>query len=107
MSQKTLSGASWLLFLNENFSRIEDFFTDINIPFDCELLVVHKEYAYHMILTEVYRVSPSFPLQTRLLTNLASPNNQNLYRRRDNLQGLVLRSVIQEYVSELCKTSLE
>jgi len=107
VSKKTLSGARWLLFLNQNFSRIEDFFTDINIPFDCEFLVVHKEYSYHLRVTEVYRVSPSLPLQTLLLRNLASSNNQNLYRRRDNLQGLVLRSVIHESVSEHCETSLE
>jgi len=107
VSKKTLSGARWLLFLNQNFSRIEDFFTDINIPFDCEFLVVNKEHDYHLTLTEVYRVSPSLPLQTRLLRNLASSNNQNLYRHRDNLQGLVLRAVIHESVSEHCGASLD
>jgi len=107
VSKKTLSGARWLLFLNQNFSRIEDFLADINIPFDCEFLVAHKEYGYRLTLTEVYRVSPSLPLQTSLLTNLASPNNQNLYRHRDNLQGLVLRSVIYESVSEHCETTLD
>ena len=68
---------------------------------------MNKEYGYHLTLTEVYRVSPSLPLQTRLLTNLASPNNQNLYRHRDNLQGLVLRAVIHEFVSENCGASIE
>lgn len=99
MSSKTLSSARWLLFLNQNISRIEDYFTDINIPFDCEFLVVHKELDYQAALTEVYRVSPSLPLQARRLGNLAPPSDQNLYRRRNSLQGLVFRAVIQESVS--------
>jgi hypothetical protein len=107
VSKKTLSGARWLLFLNQNFSRIEDFFTNINIPFDCEFVVVHKEYGYQLTLAEVYRVSPSLPLQTRLLRNVDAPNNQNIYGRRDNLQGLVVRSVIHESVSKHCEVSLE
>jgi hypothetical protein len=107
VSKKTLSGARWLLFLNQNFSRIEDFFTEIYIPFDCEFLVVHKEHDCHFTLTEVYRVSPSLPLQTRRRRNLASLNNRNLYRRRDNLQGLVVRSVVHESVSVYCDANLE
>jgi hypothetical protein len=52
----------WLLFLNKN-SLLEEFFTGINIHFDCEFLVAQPD--DHVItLTEVYHVSPTLPLQT-------------------------------------------
>jgi hypothetical protein len=105
ISRKTLSSARWLLFLNQNFSRTEDFFTDIDIPFDCEFFVVQKEFDYQAALTEVYRVAPSLPLQARSLRSTGSQRDQSLYRRRNNLQGLELRSVIQESVSDHCESS--
>jgi len=58
------------LFLDTNTSR-EQFFTDINIPFDCQFLVAQPQSDHVVVLTEVYRVSPTFPLQTyRLVTGL-------------------------------------
>jgi hypothetical protein len=99
-----LSGAKWLLFLGHNISRIEDFFADINIPFDCEFLVVHKEFGYHVVLTEVYRISPKLPLQTLRLGDF---RHQNLYERRSNLQGLAFRSAVMESVRERCGMHVE
>jgi hypothetical protein len=99
-SRETLSGARWLLFLGQDASRFEDFFTDINIPFDCEFLVVHMEFGGHVMLAEVYRIGPKLPLQTRRLGDL---RYQNLYERRNNLQGLAFRSAVIESVSEHCK----
>jgi hypothetical protein len=46
----------WLLFLDKNM-RIEELFTDMNIPFDCEFLVAQEEGDNTVVLTEVYRVS--------------------------------------------------
>jgi hypothetical protein len=43
----------WLLFLDKN-SPLEEFFTDINIPFDCEIQVAQPEDDYVVDLTEVY-----------------------------------------------------
>jgi hypothetical protein len=57
------SRALWLLFLDTNTS-LEQFFTDINIPFDCQYLVAQPQSDHVVVLTEVYRVSPTLPLQT-------------------------------------------
>jgi hypothetical protein len=51
------SKAIWLL-------SLEQFFTNINIPFDCQFLVAQPESDHVVVLTEVYRVSPTLPLQT-------------------------------------------
>jgi hypothetical protein len=37
--------------------RIQEFFTDMKIPFDCEFLVAQEEGDNTVMLTEVYRVS--------------------------------------------------
>jgi hypothetical protein len=86
----------WLLFLDNN-SSLEDFFIDINIPFDCEFLVAQTEGDHVFVLTEVYRVSPSLPLQTYRFGNwtpgggLTWPS-RGFYQRRNNLQGITLKT---------------
>jgi len=57
------SRAIWLLFLDSNTS-LEQFFTDINIPFDCQFLVAQPQTDHVVVLTEVYRVSSTLALQT-------------------------------------------
>jgi hypothetical protein len=57
------SRAIWLLFLDTNTS-LEQFFTDINIPFDCQFLVAQPQSDHVVALTEVFRVSPTHLLQT-------------------------------------------
>ena len=94
-----MSDVNWLLFLDTNTS-LEHFFTDINIPFDCQFLVAQPQSDHVVVLTEVYRVSPTFPLQTYRFGNwtagggLTSPS-QGLYVRRNNLQGLELKAGVQ------------
>jgi hypothetical protein len=85
-----------LLFLDTNAS-LEEFFTDINIPFDCEFLVAQPEYGDIVTLTEVYRVSPTLPLQTYRFGNWTPGDgltwpSQGFYQRRNNLQGLLLKT---------------
>ena len=53
----------WLLFLDTNTS-LSQFFTDINIPYDCQFLVAQPQSDHVVMLTEVYLVSPTLPLQT-------------------------------------------
>jgi hypothetical protein len=85
----------WLLFLDKN-SSLEEFFTGINIPFNCEFLVAQPD-DHDVVLTEVYRVSPTLPLQTYCFGNwtphggLTWPS-QGFYQRRNNLQGLTLKT---------------
>jgi hypothetical protein len=90
------SRAVWLLFLDTDAS-LEDFFTDINIPFDCEFLVAQSERGDVIALTEVYRVNPTLPLQTYRFGSWSPGggltwSSQGLYRRRNNLQGHVVRA---------------
>jgi hypothetical protein len=84
-----------LLFLETDY-LLEHFFADIDVPFDCEMLVAQPG-DNHVVLTEVYRVSPSLQLQTCLLGNWTpggtlSWRTQSLYQRRKTLQGLVLKT---------------
>jgi hypothetical protein len=93
-----LSHAVWLLFLDTNTS-LEQFFTDINIPFDCQFLVAQPQSDHVVMLTEVYRVSPTLPLQTYRFGNWTAAGgltwpSQGLYMRRHNLQGIVLRVAV-------------
>jgi hypothetical protein len=75
---------------------LEEFFTDINIPFDCEFVVVEQEDG-RTALTEVYRASPAHPLQTCLFGNWTAEGGLigptlGFYERRKNLQGLLLKT---------------
>ncbi|KDR17642.1 probable glutamate receptor [Zootermopsis nevadensis] len=93
-----LSHSIWLLLLDKN-SSLEEFFTDINIPFDCEFLVAQPEDDHVVGLTEVYRVSPTLPLQTYRFGNwtpdagLSHPS-QSFLHRRNNLQRLNLHVAV-------------
>jgi len=88
------SRAIWLQFLDTNTS-LELFFTDINIPFDCQFLVAQPQSDHVVVLTEVYRVSPTLPLQTYRFGNWTAGGgltwpSQGLYMRRNNLKGLTI-----------------
>jgi hypothetical protein len=95
-----LSDANWLLFL-ERDSHFDQFFAGIHIPFDCKLLVAQPVDTHVVTVTEVYRVSPSLPLQTHRLGNWTAGgtvcwSTQSFYERRKTLQGIVLKTgVIQ------------
>jgi hypothetical protein len=90
------SRAIWLLFLDTNTS-LEQFFTDIDIPFDCQFLVAQPQTDHAVVLTEVYRVSPTLPLQTYSFGNWTAGGgftwpSQGLYRKRNNLQRHTIRA---------------
>ncbi|PSN41922.1 hypothetical protein C0J52_06810 [Blattella germanica] len=92
-------GTIWLVFSNEN-ALLEKFVKDINIPFDCEFLVAKIE-AEHVILNEVYRVHPNLPLLTHEFgkwsdNKVSWRRPVELYSRRENLQGLVLKTAVKE-----------
>jgi hypothetical protein len=92
------SGDIWLLFLDTNTS-LEKFFTDISIPFDCQFLVAQPHGDHVVMLTEVYRVSPTLPLQTYRFGNWTAGDSltwssQGLFRRRNNLQGHIIQATI-------------
>jgi hypothetical protein len=93
-----LSRAIWLLFLDTNTS-LEQFFVDANIPLDCQVLVAQPQSDHVVVLTEVYRLSPTIPLQTYCFGNWSAGGgltwpSQGLYMRRNNLKGLLLKAGI-------------
>jgi hypothetical protein len=74
------------------------FFTDINIPFDCQFLVAQPQGDHVVVLTEVYRVSPTLPLQTYRFGNWTAGGgltwpSQGLYMRRNNLKCHIMNVV--------------
>jgi hypothetical protein len=91
-----LSDANWLLFLQRD-SPIDQFFAGIHIPFDCKLLVAQPGDSHVVTVAEVYRVSPSLPLQTHRLGNWTAGgtvywSTESFYERRKTLQGIVLKT---------------
>ncbi|KAJ9586524.1 hypothetical protein L9F63_019821 [Diploptera punctata] len=88
-----VSDAVWLI-----FSKSENMFENWNIPIDCELLIAIQN-VNGTFLQEVYRLSPSHPLQFH---NFCIPNFhknisctvRSLYQRRLNLKGLALKTGI-------------
>ena len=89
----------WLLFMDTNIS-LEQFFTDINIPFDSQFLVAQPQSDQVVVLTEVYRVSPTLPLQTYRFGNWTAGGgltwpSQGFYTRRKNVNGLTIQATRQ------------
>ena len=96
VANRRFSSVIWLLFLDTNTS-LEQFFTDINIPFDCQFLVAQPQSDHVVLLTEVYRVSPTLPLQTYRFGNWTAGGSltwpsQCFYMRRKNLKGLTIQA---------------
>ena len=96
-----MTTARWLFFLAKN-TDFEEFFADINIPFNCEFLIAQSE-DDQIVLTEVYRVGPTLPLQTYHLGKW-SPNEglklsgSDFYERRNNLQGFEMKTGIRQVI---------
>jgi hypothetical protein len=84
----------------ETHSLLENFFTFIDIPFDCEFLIACREDDGFINLTEVYRVNTTGPLQTHRFGNwtphggLFGPE-LGFYQRRNSLQGLALKTTVR------------
>ena len=91
-----MSKATWMLFVDTKWP-LDEFFSDVYIPFDCEFVVVQLLGDEGAILTEVYRVKPSFPLQKYRFGTWSTRDSlfctdKGFYQRRDNLQGIALKT---------------
>lgn len=94
-----VSAVTWLLFLQSvhNNATLEDIFSDIDIPFDCQFLVAQTTNDDVTVLTEVYRVAKHLSLQTHnygawsAASGFRAPERR-LNSRRNNLQGFVLKA---------------
>ncbi|XP_069681549.1 probable glutamate receptor [Periplaneta americana] len=96
---RTVCHAAWLLFLDAG-TQIVEFFTDINIPFDCEFLVAQPADG-GILLTEIYRVAPTLPLQVYRLGTWTPESGMNLstlsfYQRRSHVHGIQIKTVFRE-----------
>jgi hypothetical protein len=80
---------------------VEEFFADIHIPLDCEFLVAERwggrdDEGAGFSITELYHVHRTRALQVYNLGNWSSGTGLNwtnvpLYRRRRDLQGIILK----------------
>jgi len=69
----------------------------MNIPFDCQFLVAQPQIDHIVVLTEVYRVNPTLPLQTYHFGNWTPGGGltrplQGFYVRRKNLKGFTIQA---------------
>jgi hypothetical protein len=89
-----LSNGTWLLYL-EFLPNLDELFTDVDIPFNCEFLVAYPE-GDLVNLTEVYRLSADHPLQQYRFGNWTPHGGLTwplvgLSQRRNNLQRIKLK----------------
>ncbi|XP_069695080.1 probable glutamate receptor [Periplaneta americana] len=89
----------WLLFMDDGVV-MDDFFSDVYVPLDCEFLVA-QEVEERTLLTEVYRVDEAMSLQKQVF-GAWSPQlglehiKDTFYTRRNDFQGLVMRGITRE-----------
>jgi hypothetical protein len=105
-----MSGARWLLFLDRTIS-VEDYFSNTNVPVNCEFLVaqeqdVTKDKCSTVTLTEVFRVHRTHPLLTYSRGTWSSCDGFSwstvpFHERRGNLHGAVIPSGIYSAVSSV------
>jgi hypothetical protein len=89
-----------LLFLNTTYT-LDVFLADTNIPFNYEFLVAQKQRDHVVVLTEVYRVKASLPLQTYRFGHWTAHGGfvctpVGLYHRRNRLNGAVLNTAVKK-----------
>jgi len=105
-----MTAARWLLFLDRTMS-LEDYFSDIHVPVNCEFLVaqeqdVTKDKCSAVTLREVFRVHWSHPLQTYSKGVWSSCDGfawstVPFDKRRGDLHGAVIPSGINSAVSSV------
>jgi hypothetical protein len=96
-----MSEGKWLLFV-DSIASLEDFFSDIYIPLDCEFLVAQRpngteEGDLEVSLTEVYNVHPTRPLQINPVARWSSNSGLtwsevSFLDRRGDLKGISFKS---------------
>jgi hypothetical protein len=95
-TQAEFAQSVWLLLLNVG-TKIDAFFSDIDVLVNSEVFVAHRQKEYAQ-LTEVYRVRSGYPLQkyefgTVTTRNVLETTNVAFYQRRSNLHGLTMEAL--------------
>jgi hypothetical protein len=76
---------------------MEELFAGINIPFNSEFLIAHREGNGVISLIEVYRISSAHPIEKCRFGDWTSHSNLTRHeigrcKSRNNLQGLKLKT---------------
>jgi hypothetical protein len=110
-----MSAGRWLLFL-ERMISLEDYFSDIHVPINCEFLVAQEQDATkdgcsEVTLTEVFYVHRTRPLQTYRIGTWSSCDGVTwstvpFDERRGDLRGAVIQSGIYSIVSSVALNRL-
>jgi hypothetical protein len=111
-----MSKGTWLLFLY-SITSMEDFFSDIYIPLDCEFLVAQRwngkeDGNLEVSHTEVYSVHPTRPLQINPVARWSFSSGLtwsefSFLKRRGDLQGISLKSAMVQDVCNKMKVRWE
>ncbi|PSN40369.1 Ionotropic receptor 124 [Blattella germanica] len=92
--KQNMAKAVWLMTLS--VGSTEQYFTDINVPFNCEFFVART--GVSVTLSEVYRASKNKPVQTfyygrwNNVSGLIS-DKPSIYIRRTDMEGVVLNVI--------------
>lgn len=89
-----VANSVWFVFLN---SSIADFFKEIHLSFDIQLIAGKIADQETVDLFEVYRVDKGFPTRVKVFGKWTAESGLNavkglLYSRRSDLEGKVLRT---------------
>lgn len=84
----------WVIFLDTD---IKEFFNESNLLFDCQVIAAYVKDVNLTNLYEVYRVRKDFPLRYNYYGNWTREGGLvvetgPIYRRRSDLEGLVLKA---------------
>ena len=88
------------MFLDSGSSSLDEIFDDVDVPFDCEVVVVESRDTDKVELTEVYRITEGGPLMKDHYGTWEPQglkvNTKYLYERRKNLKGLVIKAAMDK-----------
>nr|QNL15103.1 ionotropic receptor 6 [Aulacocentrum confusum] len=92
-----MSYPNWLIFFR-NETKIQNFFSDIYVPFDCTFMVSTSEFEDQETILEVYQIERDKELRQGLfgtwdIENGIKLSTSSLYQRRNDLFGQTLRVV--------------
>lgn len=84
----------WMILID---SPIKKFFSNVNTPFNAEIIVGKMDDKEKIKLYEIYRVDYDYPLRINYFGSWSSSNNNiyfnknHIYARRYDLEGKLLR----------------
>ncbi|PSN56448.1 hypothetical protein C0J52_08369 [Blattella germanica] len=95
---RSISIGKWLMFM-ESKTNLDNFFQNINVPFNCEFLVAQQANDTIITISEVYHLSESTPLQQNIVATWNNNegliwNSKHLFEHRGDLMGIQLTAAV-------------